>query len=298
MSEPSITLDQEATVIETLMTLYPNAKKNSLRRMVDYGRVMADGVRLNKANTMVSSGTTIKVLSKADGDQKIRHNKNTLEEPDILFSDNEIIVANKPEGLLSVATDRGESDTMYDRVSNWASKKLKKQIFLVHRLDRETSGCMIFTTSQESKDILQSQFKKRTIGRIYHAVVFGKPQTRSGKESIRIQETKDKRVRLVIGNKRAGKEAITHWKIEKIGPVNSLLRIQIDTGRRAQIRLHMANINCPVLGDTRYGRGKTSVNRLCLHASELIFQHPSGEKMHITSPIPKKLISELNRKSL
>ena len=103
---------------------------------------------------------------------------------------------------------------------------------------------------------------------------------------------------LVIGNKRAGKEAITHWKIEKTGPVNSLLRIKIDTGRRAQIRLHMANINCPVLGDTRYGRGKTSVNRLCLHASELIFQHPNGEEIHVISSIPKKLISELNRKSL
>ena len=298
MSEPSITLEEEATVIDTLITLYPNAKKNSLRRMIDHGRVMADGVRMNRANTMISSGITIKVLSKADGDQKKGNNKNSLEEPEVLFSDNEIIVVNKPEGLLSVATDRGESDTMYDRVSNWASKNLKKRIFLVHRLDRETSGCMIFTTSQESKDMLQSQFKNRTIERIYYAVVFGKPQTKSGTESIRIQETKDKRVRLVIGNRRAGKEAITHWKIEKTGPVNSLLRIKIDTGRRAQIRLHMANIDCPVLGDTRYGRGKTSVNRLCLHASELIFQHPNGEEIHVISSIPKKLISELNRKSL
>lgn len=298
MSEPSITLEDEATVIDTLITLYPNAKKNSLRRMIDHGRVMADGVRMNRANTMISSGITIKVLSKADGDQKKGNNKNSLEEPEVLFSDNGIIVVNKPEGLLTVATDRGEPDTMYDRVSNWASKNLKKRIFLVHRLDRETSGCMIFTTSQESKDMLQSQFKNRTIERIYYAVVFGKPQTKSGIESIRIQETKDKRVRLVIGNKRAGKEAITNWKIEKTGPVNSLLRIKIDTGRRAQIRLHMANINCPVLGDTRYGRGKTSVNRLCLHASELIFQHPNGEEIHVISPIPKKLISELNRKSL
>lgn len=297
MSEPSITLEKEATVIDTLMTLYPNAKKNSLRRMIDHGRVMAEGVRVIRANTMISPGITIKVLSKAFGDQK-KGNNNTLEEPDILFSDNEVIVVNKPEGLLAVATDRGESDTMYDRTSSWASKNLKKRIFLVHRLDRETSGCMIFTTTQESKDILQSQFKNRTIERIYHAVVFGVPKSKSGIESIRIQETKDKRVRLVIGNKRAGKEAITHWKIEKTGPVNSLLRIKIDTGRRAQIRLHMANINCPVLGDTRYGRGKTSVNRLCLHASELIFQHPNGEEIHVISSIPKKLISELNRKSL
>jgi 23S rRNA pseudouridine1911/1915/1917 synthase len=103
---------------------------------------------------------------------------------------------------------------------------------------------------------------------------------------------------LVIGTKRAGKEAITNWKVEKTGPINSLIRIKIDTGRRAQIRLHMVNIGCPVLGDTRYGRGKASVNRLCLHATELAFIHPNGEIINIKSNIPTKLISELSRKSL
>ena len=298
MTDPNITVEDDATVIETLSLLHPNAKKNSLRRMIDYGRVIVDGKKVNKSNMKITKGAVLTVLSRTDGDQKPGSKSSSLPEPVILYSDSFLIVADKPENLLSVATDRGELDTMYDRVSYWASKNKKMRIYLVHRLDRETSGCMLFATSPECRDILQNQFKNRSIERIYYAVVHGKPPTEKGVENSRIQETKDKRVRLVIGNKRAGKEAITNWYTEEIGPINSLLRIKIDTGRRAQIRLHMAKINCPVLGDTRYGRGKTSVNRLCLHATELRFNHPNGEKIHVQSQIPKKMLSELNRKSL
>ena len=111
----------------------------------------------------------------------------------------------------------------------------------------------------------------------------------------RIQETKDMRVRLVKDGKRAGREAITHWELEERGTTHSLIRIKIDTGRRAQIRLHMANMGCPVAGDTRHGWGKASVNRLCLHASSLTFDHPNGERMTVQSDLPRALSSELAR---
>ena len=106
------------------------------------------------------------------------------------------------------------------------------------------------------------------------------------------------RVRLVSKGSRAGKEAITNWRIEKSATIHSLIRIKIDTGRRAQIRLHMSDIGCPVAGDTRYGQGRASVNRLCLHASALEFEHPNGNRIRVESEIPTKLYSELNRKSL
>jgi 23S rRNA pseudouridine1911/1915/1917 synthase len=296
MVDPNIKVEKEATVIEILSLLHPDAKKNSLRRMVDHGRVMVNGEKVNRANTKISVGVILTVLSKSEGDEKLENPSNLIPNPEIIYSDNSVIIVDKPAGLLSVATDRGESDTMYDRTAKWASENLKSPIHLVHRLDRETSGCLIFATSLEIRDMLQKQFKNRSIERIYYAVVFGKPTTSSGIETTRIQETKDKRVRLVIGNKRAGKEAITNWMLEKAGSVHSLIRIKI--GRRAQIRLHMTNLGCPVLGDTRYGRGKTSVNRLCLHATELTFNHPNGKKIHVKSEIPAKLISELNRKKL
>ena len=218
--------------------------------------------------------------------------------PSILYEDREVIVVDKPPGLLSVATPMGEEDTMFDRVLNWVSRNQSTRAHLVHRLDRETSGCMILAKSPEVRDFLQSQFKDRSVERIYHAVVFGKPADESGVATSRIQESRDKRVRLVPKGERGGKEAITNWRVEKSAPIHSLIRIKIDTGRRAQIRLHMSEIGCPVVGDTRYGRGKASVNRLCLHASELQFEHPNGRRIRVNSGLPDKLYSELKRRSL
>ena len=208
------------------------------------------------------------------------------------------MVVNKPAGLLSVATPRGEPDTMFDRALRWVSKTQAKRVHLVHRLDRETSGCLVLAKSPEVRDLLQSQFKDRTVERIYHAVVFGSPPSSSGISTSRVKETKDKRVRLVQKGERGGKEAITHWEVEERGPIHTLVRIKIDTGRRAQIRLHMSEMGCPVSGDTRYGRGKASINRLCLHATSLGFDHPYGGRMEVESVIPSNLMSELSRKSL
>jgi 23S rRNA pseudouridine1911/1915/1917 synthase len=296
MADPNIKVKQEATVIEILSLLHPGAKKNSLRRMVDHGRVMVDGIKATRANAKVTAGAVLTVLSKSDGDETVGKYKSSIPAPEVLYSDRSIIVANKPAGLLSVATDRGEADTMFDRVFAWAWENGKTRAHLVHRLDRETSGCFILARSPEIRDMLQDQFKDRSIERIYHAVVHQKPPTKSGIETGRIQEMKDKRMRLVPEGRRAGKSAITNWWLEDTGPEHSLIRIKIDTGRRAQIRLHMANLGCPVIGDTRHGFGKASVNRLCLHASSLTFEHPNGEQMKVESPIPRQLISELKRR--
>jgi 23S rRNA pseudouridine1911/1915/1917 synthase len=244
----------------------------------------------------VAKGSVVEVLSKADGDKPPTQPKEIIPDPEVLYSDEEVILADKPAGLLSVSTDRGEADTMYDRVAKWAWENGRTRTHLVHRLDRETSGCMIFARTAETKDMLQKQFKDRSVERIYHAVVHRKPPSDSGVETLRILETKDKRVRLVEAGRRGGREAITNWWLEKVGPAHSLIRIKIDTGRRAQIRLHMANLGCPVAGDTRHGFGTASVNRLCLHASSLSFNHPDGQRMTIGTEIPSQLLAETNRR--
>ena len=265
--------------------------------MIDHGRVLVDGKRATRAKETVSIGTVVETLSRQEiegPDRKV----DQIPNPSILYEDREVIVVDKPPGLLSVATPMGEADTMFDRVLNWVSRNQSTRAHLVHRLDRETSGCMILAKSPEVRDFLQSQFKDRSVERIYHAVVFGKPADESGVATSRIQESRDKRVRLVPKGERGGKEAITNWRVEKSAPIHSLIRIKIDTGRRAQIRLHMSEIGCPVVGDTRYGRGKASVNRLCLHASELQFEHPNGRRIRVNSGLPDKLYSELKRRSL
>lgn len=284
--------------MDVLSILHSEAKKNSLRRMIDHGRVLIDGNKASRAKEIVRVGSVVETLSRSEGDGPARKKVDGIPDPEILYDDSELLVVNKPAGLLSVATPRGEADTMFDRALNWASKNHSTRVHLVHRLDRETSGCLLLSKSTEVRDMLQKQFKDRTVERIYHAVVFGKPSSESGVEKARVKETKDKRVRLVQKGERAGKEAITNWRIEEVGPIHSLIRIKIDTGRRAQIRLHMSGLGCPVSGDTRYGRGKASVNRLCLHASALGFEHPNGSRIRVESDIPSKLFSELRRKTL
>ncbi len=297
MANPRIESDEKGHLIDILSILHPTAKKNSLRRMIDHGRVLVDGAKASRAKEIVHKGSIVETLSRSEGDGPTRKDDG-IPDPEVLYDDSEILVVNKPAGLLSVATPRGEADTMFDRALLWASKNRSTRVHLVHRLDRETSGCLILAKSTDSKDMLQRQFKDRTIERIYHAVVFGKPSSESGVQRARVKETKDKRVRLIQEGERGGKEAITNWSIEQNGPIHTLMRIKIDTGRRAQIRLHMSDMGCPVSGDTRYGRGKASVNRLCLHASSLRFEHPNGRRMRVESEIPPKLFSELKRKSL
>ena len=296
MANPRIVAEEAGFLIEILSLLHPEAKRNSLRRMIDHGRVTVDGTEASRAKQKVPGGSVVETLSRTevDGPQK----KDGVPEPEVLYDDKHLMVVNKPAGLLSVATPRGEPDTMFDRALRWVSKTQSKRVHLVHRLDRETSGCLILAKSPEVRDILQSQFKDRSVERIYHAVVFGSPPSTSGISTSRVKETRDKRVRLVQKGERGGKEAITNWEVEEKGPIHTLIRIKIDTGRRAQIRLHMGELGCPVSGDTRYGRGKASVNRLCLHATSLGFDHPYGDRIRVHSELPSKLMSELRRKSL
>ena len=296
MANPRIVVEEDGFLIEILSLLHPEAKRNSLRRMIDHGRVTVDGTRASRAKQEVSAGSAVETLSRTEVEGPSK--KGGIPEPDVLYDDKHLMVVNKPAGLLSVATPRGEPDTMFDRALRWVSKNQSKRVHLVHRLDRETSGCLVLAKSPEVRDLLQSQFKNRTVERIYHAVVFGSPPSSSGISTSRVKETKDKRVRLVQKGERGGKEAITHWEVEERGPIHTLVRIKIDTGRRAQIRLHMSELGCPVSGDTRYGRGKASVNRLCLHATSLGFDHPYGGRMEVESIIPSNLMSELRRKSL
>ena len=298
MPNPQMRVEAKDSLINILSNIHPESKKNSLRRMIDFGRVLVDGNRATRAKEIITPGAIVEILSRSEADIPQKKQHGILEDPIILYEDEQIIVVEKPSGLLSVATSKGEPDTMFDRVLHWSKRNQRKRVYLIHRLDRETSGCLILAKSPETRKFLQSQFQQRSIKRIYHAVVLGKPPTNSGISTSRIKESKNKLVRLIPNNEKSGKEAITIWKTVKEASINSLVRIKIETGRRAQIRLHMSELGCPVIGDKIYGIGKSSVSRLCLHASELKFTHPNGRKITVKSKIPDKMLSELNRKSV
>ncbi|MCP4437144.1 MAG: hypothetical protein GY812_16800, partial [Actinomycetia bacterium] len=140
MTDPSITVDEETLLIDALSSMHPDAKRNSLRRMISHGRVRVDGERAEHPRQRVAEGSTVTVLSREDGDRPAAP-KPGIPEPRVLYSDSEVIVVDKPQGLLSVATDRGEAGRVFGRAAKWAREKGRARAVLVHRLDRETSGC-------------------------------------------------------------------------------------------------------------------------------------------------------------
>jgi len=288
MSRIDYTISEEGNLLSTIALIHPTASKNSLRKMIDSGRVLLDDEICRVAKSPVMQGQKITILPKKDGDPPRQLKRNLAKDPDILYEDQQIIVVSKPVGLLSVSTDSGnEKDTMHSRVFEWVKGKEKGRIFIVHRLDRETSGCMLFAKDIDTKEMLQEQFFNRSVERKYHAVLEGVLQEKSGTCIDWIQQSKDLRVRIVpSANSKDSKEAITHWEIEEIVENRTLVCLSIETGRRAQIRLQMSALGAPVSGDTMYGKGRNSASRLCLHASSLRFIHPNGDEMKINSPLP------------
>ena len=288
MSRIDYTISEEGNLLSTIVLIHPTASKNSLRKMIDSGRVLLDDEICRVAKSPVMRGQKITILPKKDGDPPRQLKRNLAKDPDILYEDQQIIVVSKPVGLLSVSTDSGnEKDTMHSRVFEWVKGKEKGRIFIVHRLDRETSGCMLFAKDIHTKEMLQDQFFNRSVERKYHAVLEGILQEKRGTCIDWIQQSKDLRVRIVSSaNSKDSKEAITHWEIEEIVENRTLVCLSIETGRRAQIRLQMSALGAPVSGDTMYGKGRNSAGRLCLHASSLRFIHPNGDEMQINSPLP------------
>ena len=210
-------VEQETELIEALAFIFPNSKRNTLRKMLTSGRVMVDGKIIHKAKHLVNPGATITISDKqtAAANSPAPSPKKQHPRIKILFEDEHIIVVNKQAGLLSVATDKMEPDTLHSRVVDYLkSENERLWAFIVHRLDRETSGVMIFAKHKWHKEYLQEQFANREVHRIYHALVEGKPEKTSGTIQEWLLEDKFLKVKAVKKNHPRAKEAITHYNVE------------------------------------------------------------------------------------
>ena len=272
--------NQDTELIEALAAMYPNSKRNTLRKMLTSGRVSVDGKVVHKAKFIVEKGRPVVVsdretaaISSPPPAPKKRHLR-----VKVLFEDEHIIVVNKQAGLLSVSTDKMEPDTLHSRVVDYLkSENEKSWAFIVHRLDRETSGVMIFAKHKRHKDYLQEQFANRDVHRVYHALVEGKPDRENGTIREWLLEDKFLKVKAVKKNHPKAKEAITHYSIVDFDEFASLVQLTIETGRRHQIRVGLANIGCPVVGDEAHGAEGNPIGRIALHASSLEFLHPETD---------------------
>lgn len=209
----------------------------------------------------------------------------------IIYEDRDILVADKPSGLLTMGTDREKSRTAYFALNDYVRKgcaKSKNRIFIVHRLDRETSGILLFAKNEEAKFRVQSRWEETK--KKYIAAVHGLCENCSGTITTRLAENRAYGV-YSTSDPEKGKPASTAYTVIRKAKDFSLLEIALLTGRKHQIRVHLADMGHPVLGDRRYGKADKTHRRLALHALSLSFRHPFSQKeLFFQTDIPEYFI--------
>ena len=283
-----ITISKDTILLDELSIQFTQTSKNKLRKMLTEGRISVNDKIEHKAKRELTKGDVIKILDKTTSKEITPPPQHKVKNLEIVFEDEDILVVEKPAGLLSVATNKMESDTLHSRCVDYVkTKNQSKWCYIVHRLDRETSGIMVLALSKHNKEYLQQQFSERSVYRIYFALVEGMLPKKSGTEIEWLLEDKNLRVKKVKPNTKSSKEAITHWEAIRENQSTSLVRVLIDTGRRHQIRMAMKSLGNPVVGDELHGAETDPMGRICLHASSLEFLHPqTDEPVRFETKVP------------
>ncbi|MBW1635994.1 MAG: RluA family pseudouridine synthase [Deltaproteobacteria bacterium] len=205
----------------------------------------------------------------------------------ILYEDRDILVVDKISGLLTVSSEKVRENTAYYRLTDYVRKgnrKSAKRIFIVHRLDRDTSGLIVFAKSEKSKHFLQEEW--HGFQKIYTALVHGAPVEKKGIITSYLAENRFHKMYSVTDS-RKGKLARTGYKVVQESDRFSLLEVDLLTGKKNQIRVHMADLGFPVAGDKKYGTGDRGIKRLMLHALSITLRHPhTKEKMTFEAELP------------
>lgn len=258
-------------LIEFLKKMFSNLSKNSVKSLLHNEKVFVNGNMTTKYNYELNAGDIVEIREKVA--------KNI----DIIYEDKDIIVINKPSGLLTVATEKEKNKTAYHLVMEYLKKKNKNnRIFIIHRLDKDTSGIIMFAKNEGAKHLYQDNWNDIVKKRCYYAVIDGKMENKEGMIKSYLKENGN----MVYSVKdRSGKLAITEYKVLKDRKNISLLDINLKTGRKNQIRVHMKENKTPILGDLKYGEKSKLINRLALHAY----------KLELVNPVTKKLLTfEIN----
>lgn len=297
---------EPAQLMDFLIAKMGGMAKSSVKQLLGQRRVKVGNAVQTRHDFLLHPGDVVTVSS-GRGNSQLTHPKLR-----IVYEDDDLIVVNKQPGLLTVAATPGSSETTAFSILRAYVKKQNARagIYVVHRLDRETSGLLVFARSEELQHYMREYWRDLVTDRTYIALAEGILEPREGK--ITTWLTEDKRNAVVYSSPvdDGGDIAITNYKVLKtskrdevannsqLSTVNyQLVELHLETGRTNQIRVHLASKGCPVVGDRKYGHGNESspIDRLCLHAKVLEFIHPVTEKkVRFESPVPKefnKLVS-------
>ena len=305
---------EPAQLMDFLMAKMGGMAKSSVKQLLGQRRVKVGNAVQTRHDFALHTGDVVTVSS-GRGNSQLTHPKLK-----IVYEDDDLIIVNKQPGLLTVATAPGSKETTVMSILRAYVKKqnARANIYVVHRLDRETSGLLVFARSEELQHYMREYWRELVTERTYIALAEGVLEPREGK--ITTWLTEDKRNAVVYSSPvdDGGDLAITNYKVLKTsttpphpspqgresgsrhfsslegrsgGVTYSLVELHLETGRTNQIRVHLASKGCPVVGDRKYGHGNESspIDRLCLHAKVLEFIHPVTEKkVRFESPVPKE----------
>lgn len=255
-------------LLDTLRELYPDSSRRTLQSWIKWGRVLVDGVVTTKSHAALSPDQKVTVGKK----------ERSCENIPILYEDRYLIVINKPAGLLSVPAEN-------DLPSALSLLKEHYSLQPVHRIDRGTSGTLIFARGTHSQEKFDKMFEEHALEREYLAIVEGNIPVDSGTWDCYLRETENYDVEVTTSED--GKRAVTHFKVVRRSKKFSYLHLRLETGKKHQIRVQCREAGHPVVGDKRYG--SLIKNRLCLHAHKISFIHPfTGKKVIVEAPLPFK----------
>lgn len=278
-------MTEAGSLLDAMALMYPDSSRTTLRQMLQTSRVRVNGVIEKNARCELDPDDVVDVADKA-------LHRNLPEGLAILHEDADVIVVLKANGLLTVATER-ERDTTAQAYLNayLGEKKGAERIQVVHRLDRETSGVLVFAKNAYAREQLKEQFAAHSVDRVYVAVVEGEMDPPAGTFRSWLREMKDLKMVSVSAHPDA-KYAVTHYKTVRTNGHHSMVEVTLETGRKNQIRAHLSEAGHPVVGDRMYGNESNPLGRLGLHARLLGFIHPvTGNRMKFEAPVPKVFTS-------
>ncbi len=281
-----LTVEQPAELLAYLFASWPDVKKTQIRSWLKHQAVIVNDRPITQFNHPLKPGDTVAIRN-----DRFAAPKTTLGSGiKIYFEDATLMVIEKPENLLSIASEAEQEKTAYFLLTDYVRRGnplSRARVWIVHRLDRETSGLMIFAKTPEAKEALQGgwdQAEKR-----YQAIVDGKMPAEKGTLESDLDESNPFKV-FSVQRGEGTRHAVTHYRVMARTQWHSLVELTLETGRRHQLRVQLAEVGCPIIGDKKYEARSDPAKRLGLHACFLRFPHPvTGQELRFTSPLPREL---------
>ncbi|TWU05234.1 Ribosomal large subunit pseudouridine synthase D [Symmachiella macrocystis] len=282
----SHTVEHPVELLTFVFACHQDVKKNKVRQWLKYGSVKVNGRSVTRYNHRLQAGDVVSIRGK----EEVLSESLLPRGMTVLFEDASLVVIEKPANLLSMANATERNKTAYSYLTDYVRRgnpKSPNRVWIVHRLDRDTSGLMIFAKSEDAKQVLQANWLRAE--KCYLAVVEGDLPADSGELSSNSNQRGPTAVDSVPPSERT-RLAVTNYRVLKRSATCALVELTPQTGRRNQIREHLADAKCPIIGDRKHKARTNPARRLGLHASSLQFPHPlSGEILNFTSPLPRVL---------